>query len=135
MDEVDSNFKGERYSHTAYAHKFDAIHVPGVFKPGLGCDDVIHLGGNSGYQAINLAYLMGAKEINLIGFDMQRTNNMSHWHGDHPRQCINQSPYHAWLKNFDQLSKDLNDLNIDVTNYTRVTALKCFKKGNFICAS
>ena len=30
----------------------------------------LNTGGNSGYSAINLAYLKGAREIHLIGFDM-----------------------------------------------------------------
>lgn len=32
--------------------------------------DVICTGGNSGYGAINLAYLKGAREIYLLGYDM-----------------------------------------------------------------
>lgn len=131
INEVNEKFYGkERYTHAANRNKFNAVHVPGVFKPGLGKDGIIHLGGNSGYQAINLAYLMSAKEINLTGFDMQRTYDMSHWHGDHPKSCSNNSPFASWLKNFDQLALDLKNENVKVVNYTRKTALECFEKGD-----
>jgi hypothetical protein len=39
---------------------------------------VINTGGNSGYGAINLAYLKGARRIFLIGFDMDPLSNPLH---------------------------------------------------------
>ena len=42
-----------------------------VAQPGLSrTQGVIHQGKNSGYQALNLAYLLGAKRILLLGYDM-----------------------------------------------------------------
>lgn len=35
---------------------------------------------NSGFAGINLALNMGAKNIFLLGFDMQKTNEESNWH-------------------------------------------------------
>lgn len=41
-------------------------------------------GLDTGYVAINLAYLAGAKEIILAGFDMGFRGERSHWHDGHP---------------------------------------------------
>ncbi|HDY5476679.1 TPA: hypothetical protein RQ695_006640, partial [Pseudomonas aeruginosa] len=40
---------------------------------------------NSGGGAVSLAIARGAKRIILLGYDMQKTNGQSHWHGDHPK--------------------------------------------------
>ena len=46
----------------------------------------IHYGGNSGFQAINLAMLFGARRIVLVGFNM---DNQGHFFGAHPRPLRN----------------------------------------------
>lgn len=94
---------------------------------GLG-EDIIHTGGNSGYQAINLAYLLGAKEIVLLGFDMQRTQGKGHWHGDHVRNLSNQSNFKVWIGHFYILSQNLKQKGIKVFNCSRQTALECFER-------
>jgi hypothetical protein len=95
---------------------------------GLGLD-MIHTGGNSGYQALNLAYLWGARKINLLGFDMQRTGGRTHFHGDH--QGLN-NPYDGmlqqWVKNFEMMARDLKAAGVEVLNATRETALTCFER-------
>lgn len=92
---------------------------------GLG-RDVVHQGGNSGYQAINLAYLWGAKRIVLLGFDMQHTGGVSHWHGDHPWKKGVKPPVRNWVPRFSKLAEDLEREGVGVVNATRQTALKCF---------
>lgn len=90
---------------------------------------MIHTGGNSGYQALNLAYLWGAKRVILMGFDMKRTGGMTHFHGDH--QGLN-NPYDGmlsqWVKNFELIARDLAAAGVEVLNATRETALTCFKR-------
>lgn len=46
----------------------------------------IHYGGNSGFQAINLALLFGARRILLVGFNM---DNSGHFFGAHPKPLRN----------------------------------------------
>jgi hypothetical protein len=48
--------------------------------------DCIHYGEpeHSGFQAINLAILFGARFIVLVGFDGRWVENRSHFFGDHP---------------------------------------------------
>lgn len=101
--------------------------VRGIGLAGLG-RDCIHWGGNSGYQAINLAYLWGVKRIVLLGFDMQCTGGVSHWFGDHPpgKGFHNPTVFNSWINHFKVLARDLSDQGIDVFNATRQTALECF---------
>lgn len=46
----------------------------------------IHYGGNSGFQAINLALLFGARRIILVGFNM---DSGGHFFGAHPKGLRN----------------------------------------------
>ncbi|MFA6204493.1 MAG: hypothetical protein WC710_15045 [Gallionella sp.] len=56
---------------------------------GLSLDpEYLVTGHNSGYQAINLAVLSGAKKIILLGYDAHdpKPNEVTHWFGNHPRR-------------------------------------------------
>ena len=106
--------------------------MPGISEAGLGLDK-IHFGGNSGYQAINLAYLFGARKIVLLGFDMQATNGKQHYFGRHPYHQNGQGPsdalFKSWQQNFLQLARDLKAHNVHVVNATRTSALTMFDRG------
>lgn len=102
-------------------------HIRGEHKDGLGLD-CIRYGGNSGYQAINLAFLFGAKRIILLGYDMQKTDGKSHWHGDHPGSLRKESALASWVQRFDSLASDLKYYGVEVLNASRETALKCFER-------
>jgi hypothetical protein len=76
-----SNFKGLKVAHRSAFSTVQQIKIdtpkdcllttePGV----IGC------GGNSGFQALNLAVQFGAKRILLIGFDMSDRHGV-HWFG------------------------------------------------------
>ena len=94
---------------------------------GLG-RDAVHYGGNSGYQAINLAYLWGASRIVLLGYDMQHTGGKGHWHPDHPWKPGVKPPVRNWVPRFARLAQDLVAEGVSVVNATRQTALACFEK-------
>jgi hypothetical protein len=94
---------------------------------GLSIDpDVIHTGSNSGYQAINLAYHLGAKRIILIGYDMQLTNGQAHWFGDHPDNI--RSSYDSFKKFYNHMAPHAEELGIEIINCTKKTALTCFSR-------
>lgn len=96
--------------------------------PGLSRDPaLLHTGGNSGYQAINLAFHFGARRIILCGFDMQRTGGKAHWFGNHPPRLRQASRPEAWVPHFDALAADLAAEGVDVINATPTTALRCFR--------
>lgn len=93
---------------------------------GLTKSNVIFQGANSGHQAINLAYLLGARKIILIGYDMQESpEGVGHWFGEHPDGV--RSPYNEWIPGYNKLANDCRERGVDVVNCTISTALKCFR--------
>lgn len=99
------------------------------YKPGLAEDGSLNCGNNSGYQAVNLAYKLGAKKIILLGYDMKiGSNGKLHWFGDHPSSLRNEpSLFPRWIDLFRQLAKDLHAKGINVVNCSTDTALDCFE--------
>lgn len=100
--------------------------IASVDEPGLSeSPRRIHQGGNSGYQALNLAYIWGAARVILLGYDMQYTGGKSHWHGDHKGGLPNLGPaLAAWPARFAAVAAQWPH----VVNATRVSALTCFPR-------
>ena len=90
----------------------------------------INVGGNSGYGAINLAYLFGARRLLLVGFDMRPVDGLSHWHGDHAAPLSVRQPFHAWIPRFAKLAADLKADDVEVVNCSAASALTCFPKAS-----
>jgi hypothetical protein len=125
---VRAGFKGELWTQDKRASlEHGLFYIHGEGKEGLG-KDKIHYGSNSGYQAVNLAYVFGAVKVVLLGFDMQRTGGLTHWHGNHPAAINRDLPVKEFLKKFPALARDLEAEGVEVINATRETALECFKK-------
>jgi hypothetical protein len=85
----------------------------------------VHYGSpeHSGFQAVNLAAIMGAVKIVLVGFDYAY-NGKAHFFGDHP-QNLRQPKSHeyaAMAKAFDSVST-----NIEILNATPNSGLKKFQ--------
>lgn len=90
------------------------------FKRGRGLSqspDMLY-GLNSGFAALNLAFLAGAKDIRLIGFDFKFSADQPHWHEEHPwfRQK-NDQQIRKWAKDFDNTVAQLETHGVEVTNY------------------
>ena len=111
----------------------DTIDEPGVIKvqgkheQGISeSPEVIHYGSNSGFQALNMAYLLGASRILLLGYDMKiAKSGKAHWFGDHPDKI--RSGYQSWWSNF-SIAADQMKGKAEVINCSPDTALICFKK-------
>ena len=127
---VKNGFKGNSYTINDLEHpsrnpdkKYDLIRMNSKYADGLG-KRFIHYGtgggGNSGFQAVNLAHILGAKTILLLGFDMFGT----HYFGDHPPGLANSSPYSQFIKSFERIDQT----KIEIINCTRQTALECFPR-------
>ena len=87
----------------------------------------VHSGGNSGYQAINLAYhLLGevGGRVILLGYDMHNHSGKSHWFGDHPTTFVNNSKPDRFIDAFRSIKPD--DYGLEIINCSRVTALDAF---------
>lgn len=101
-----------------------------VLHKGRGlCEPFGHVnhGGNSGFQAINLAYHLGATRIVLLGFDMSRKHG-AHFHGDHPQGMVNAPHQHiiCWRKHMAHMAADLSKAGIQCVNASEYTELDCF---------
>lgn len=83
----------------------------------------------SGSSAINLAYLFGAKEIILLGFDMQMVGGKNNFHSSH-KVLPNSRCYDSYLKHFPPMAKSLAQAGIAVHNTSRNSRLDCFPKTN-----
>lgn len=125
-----SGYQGELWTQDEKAAPLYGLqHVPSEAYPGLTrFNHRIHSGGNSGYMAMNLAYLFGARRILLVGFDNQATGGAKHWFGDHPKGLAEVHPYSLWAKRYAELADDLSTVGVTVLNCTRITALACFPR-------
>ena len=89
--------------------------------------DAIGTGRNSGFQAINLAFHLGAKRIVLLGYDMQPgPKGEIHFFGDHPTPTKGTIFQSTFAKTFDVLAAAAIERGIEIVNATRRTALKAF---------
>lgn len=113
------------------ARLFKLNYVRPERKPGLSRDaSCVHTGTNSGYQAINLAFHLGARRIVLLGYDMQRTGGRSHWHGDHVGKGLhNGMNFELALQAIPRLAIDLQSEGVEVVNCSRQTAIKSFRRA------
>jgi hypothetical protein len=87
--------------------------------------DKICTGANSGYQAINIATLAGAKRIVLIGYDC-RDEGKSHYFGEHPDKT--KPPYQMIIGRFKSAAGIAENMKIEILNATPKSALECFPK-------
>ncbi len=88
--------------------------------------DTLNTGQNSGYQAINLAALLGAARILLLGYDMKPEGGRDHFFGAHPTG--NKPQYRDFLPHFSTLVEPLKALGVSVINCTPGSAIECFER-------
>lgn len=85
----------------------------------------IQTGGNSGFQAFNIALLAQPARILLLGFDAQRgTGGRRHNFGDHPDRS--EPPYDAMCSAFRNAGEAVKRLGIEVLNCSPVSKIDCF---------
>ena len=90
---------------------------------------IVGSGGNSGFQAINLAIQFGARQIVLIGFDMHDKSG-PHWYGRNEWDGANnpgENNFHRWRAGFAKAAAEISNIGIDVANATRYSELKAFR--------
>ena len=104
---------GQKWTGSRYAaqHRRDVQYLRRVVAPGLVSTPwTIAHGYNSGYQAINLAYHLGANRVALLGFDLCGT----HWHGSHdsPLSDPSSRDFARWRDAFERMDA----LGMDIVN-------------------
>lgn len=94
------------------------------------CPKVIHYGGNSGFQAINVAlHKIGFRgKIALVGFDMRVVGGKRHFFGDHPAPMKRSTDYSKWFGFFDRAAQLLPN-TVEVVNCTPGSELPSFPKA------
>jgi hypothetical protein len=85
-------------------------------------------GNCSGYAAINLACQLGARQIYLLGYDMERHGDRYHWHDGYPIQ--NLPTQFASMNYFHSLVEPLHNLDVAVT-LVGPSTLTCFPRIEF----
>jgi hypothetical protein len=91
---------------------------------------IIGSGGNSGFQALNLALQWGAKKILLVGFDMTDASGV-HWYGRNNWRDANNpndNNFKRWIAAFDGTVTVLKQRGIEVINCSPFSALQRFPK-------
>lgn len=123
-------FAGQKWTQDKWAaDNYGLIHVDGRWNPSVSTDPaMIHYGFNSGFQCLNLVFLMGAKRIILLGFDFQATGGVKHWFGNHPPSLNKDSAYAQWTDFMDKAAPRLAKHGCEVINCSRQTALKAYKR-------
>lgn len=110
----------------AGAERWKLTHVKPCSNKGMTLER-IHMNGNSGAQAINVAAAFGANRILLLGFDMKADKlGRDHWFGQHPKPLVQKQLYDDWLHKFEFIAKDAKALGLDIINCTPGSALTLF---------
>lgn len=109
------NFKGRKLS----TNRLDDIERFDAFQ----WNQVISTGTNSGLVACCFAQSLGAKRIEMYGFDMHG----SHYFGEHAEPLKNTTPlrFKTMMSQFESWNHD----GIDVVNMTPGSSLTCFRSG------
>jgi len=85
-------------------------------------------GGNSGFQALNLAVQLGSRDIILVGFDMNHEAPV-HWYGRNRWPMANnpdKSNFARWIEAFEAAAVPLRAMGVRVVNCSPISKLKCF---------
>ena len=109
--------------------------VPIKVKPGLSIEmDHIHHGNHSGYQLINLAYLMGCRTIILIGYDCR--SGGQHFFGQHEWEPLRvQSAFEKWAKGYDSIAEQAPALGLHIFNATPNSGITAFPTVDLAAAT
>jgi len=103
-------------------------------KPGAGLAPerapYVMRGTSSGFQAVGLAIMRGARRIILAGMDCQASEDgAAHFFGEHPQQLNRFHPFEVWREEFDGLAEPARARGIDIVVCGR-TAIGKLRHGD-----
>lgn len=129
-------YDGLKVAATLRLIRYPDIHIIKVSDP--SCDKLvltppgtIGSGGNSGFQAVNMAVQFGVRRIILIGFDVN-DHYGTHWYGKadgEGRSNPSEWNFRRWREAFAFAATQLQHAGIEVLNCSEFTSLKCFPKA------
>jgi hypothetical protein len=126
-------FAGQKCSIADSAAKITdpAVHIlRNAGSRGISTDPgAICTGHNSGYQALNVVILAGAKTVILLGFDAREptATSRSHWFGDHPK-IEPVAAYAEYRKAFSAVENAIKAAGVRVINCSPGSAIDSFEK-------
>lgn len=90
-------------------------------------------GNNSGAHALNLAINMKAKNIVLLGYDMQIIERNTHWHKGHGYGLRPEIYPNNFIPSINSMAKKVKELglNVNIINASTDSALTCFPFGSY----
>lgn len=93
-------------------------------------DDVVCWNKNSGAAAINLAVLLGAKQIILLGFDMKLdADKNQHWHKYYASNVRTvAATFKMHLKGFPVIAEEAKKAGIEILNCNLDSGIDSFRK-------
>lgn len=102
--------------------------IPVKGNDGLSTDrTMLRHGQHSGYQIINLAYLMGCTTIALVGYDGH--SGGKHFFGKHPTPMMDvETNYASMVPHFRSMAKHAAILNLNIVNATPGSAIDAFDR-------
>lgn len=127
------NFTGLKLCYDARASAFGCRKVDITLKQdGLLFGPTGHVGsgGNSGFQALNLALQFGASRVLLIGFDLHDRGGV-HWYGRNNAVGMSnpgESNFRRWRSAFDGAAPVLAARGVEVVNASPASDLKAFPR-------
>lgn len=111
----------------------DAVHVlrkhqtPQNFGLSLDPREIV-TGRNSGFQALNVAVLAGAKRVILLGYDGKKDEGgKRHFFGDHPKVEAD-VVYPVYCQAMSKAENSLRDAGVEVVNCSPGSAIESFPK-------
>ena len=112
-----------------YVHQIPCVGGPAWSKSlnqGLGG------GSNSGYGALNMAVLLGASPIYLLGYDMMGDGNghQAHWHDGHPETQKGKIYSEQFIPKYEAALPNIKETGARVINLNPLSAMKCFEFGD-----
>lgn len=127
-------FEGLKVTQSASAARNNGLHLVHLLDPrddrmNLAPRGLIGRGGNSGFQAVNLALQFGARKILLLGLDFCGEN----WHGRHRdglRNRAHKGTLGKWAKVFDCQADILASLGVAVVNCSPCSILQRYPKAS-----
>lgn len=87
-------------------------------------------GGNSAFQALNLALQFGAKRVLLLGVDCHARAGV-HWYGRNVARGMHnpsETNFRRWRVAFDGAAQTLKDRGVEVINTSPLSDLKGFRR-------
>ena len=125
-DRVVAQHRGLRFTLDPLAAKWASVLQWGE-ETGLSSDPSrLARGRNSGYQAINLAVLLGASKIILLGYDLKTAGRRENFFEGPTKGAAHR--FADFRPFFATLVQPLQALGVSVINCTSGSALECFEK-------